>query len=642
MKYRPEIDGLRALAVVPVILFHAGFEWFGGGFIGVDIFFVISGYLITNIIVSEMEANKFSLLGFYERRARRILPALFFVMLICIPFALIWFTPNDLKDFGKSLVAVSTFSSNILFWLESGYFSTDSSIKPLLHTWSLAVEEQYYIFYPLFLILVWKMGIKKILILLFVIFLISLTFAHWGAYNSPQANFYLIITRAWEILLGVFVAFYLKDKAIKKSNLNFEALSILGFVMILLSIIFFDETTPFPSFYALIPTIGTVLLISCTTPNTLMYRFFTIKPIVGIGLISYSAYLWHQPIFAFSNYRFLGSISNYVLLIFCVISFLLAWFSWKFIEKPFRDKSKFSRNQIFKLSLISILIFSSLGLAINFNKIIGYDNDDLHAEWDEGVLCSYPTSGYKDLLCEKDLKITNNKSVLIIGDSLLNASLSGLQDAANKSNILLDAAPNWGCPALYRTTRINNGIIDKLCLKYNKKMFEEFLVTYKKRYDLVIFFSAFNGYLHNGKATFTEPSPCDAKMNCNESFKKSIQKTINYMNELEIKYIFIEQFPRYEIVGSNLDPARWKKFGKPIQMLRSKHEDDSSLFFEIMEQNNAKFISTANEFCNKTKCSPYLGEEIIYINAAHVSQKGSIYLSKFWQKIFNENLNSIN
>ena len=158
-------------------------------------------------------------------------------MLFCIPFALAWFTPNDFKDFGKSLVAVSTFSSNILFWLESGYFSTDSSIKPLLHTWSLAVEEQYYIFYPLFLILVWKMGIKKILILLFVIFLISLTFAHWGAYNSPQANFYLIITRAWEILLGVFVAFYLKDKAIKKSNLNFEALSILGFVMILLSII---------------------------------------------------------------------------------------------------------------------------------------------------------------------------------------------------------------------------------------------------------------------------------------------------------------------------------------------------------------------------------------------------------------------
>tara|TARA_B100000035_G_C21035212_1_gene570574 strand:- start:3799 stop:5715 length:1917 start_codon:yes stop_codon:yes gene_type:complete len=638
MKYRPEIDGLRALAIVPVILFHAGFEWFKGGFIGVDVFLVISGYLITNIIVSEMAADKFSLLGFYERRARRILPPLFFVMLVCIPFALLWFTPNDLKDFGKSLVAVSTFSSNILFWLESGYFTNDASLKPLLHTWSLAVEEQFYIFYPIFLLLSWKMGLKKILNLLLVIFLASLIISHWGAFNSPQANFYLIITRVWEILLGVFVAFYLRNKIEKKANFNLQALSILGFGMILFSIIFFDKTTPFPSLYALIPTLGTVLLISCLTPNTLLYRFFTIKPIVGIGLISYSAYLWHQPILAFSNYRLLESVSDYVLLMFCMISFLLAWFSWQFIEKPFRDKSKFSRTQIFRLSLFFILIFSCIGVAINLNKIIGYENDDLYVEWDKGVLCSYPTSGFKDILCKKDLKIKKNKNVLIVGDSLLNASLAGLQDAAEKSNILLDAAPHWGCPALYRTTRINNGIIDKKCLKYNKKIFEEFLVNNKKRYDLVIFFSAFNGYLHNGKATFIEPSACNTRINCNESFKKSIEKTINHMNQLEIRHIFIEQYPRYEIIGSNLDPTRWKKFRKQIQMLRSKHEADSSLFFEIMEQNKAEFISTANEFCDQIYCSPYLDEEIIYINASHLSQKGSIYLSKFWQKIFNENL----
>ena len=127
---------------------------------------------------------------------------------------------------------------------------------------------------------------------------------------------------------------------------------------------------------------------------------------------------------------------------------------------------------------------------------------------------------------------------------------------------------HWGCPALYRTTRINNGIIDKKCLKYNKKIFEEFLINNKKRYDLVIFFSAFNGYLHNGKATFIEPSACNTRINCNESFKKSIEKTINHMNQLEIRHIFIEQYPRYEIIGSNLDPTRWKKFRKQIQMLR--------------------------------------------------------------------------
>ena len=153
MKYRAEIDGLRALAVLPVILFHAGFGWFNGGFVGVDVFFVISGYLITTIIISEMAEGKFSIVNFYERRARRILPALFFVMLACIPFAWMWLTPTDLKDFGQSLVAVSTFSSNILFWFESGYFDTAAELKPLLHTWSLAVEEQYYILFPIFLML---------------------------------------------------------------------------------------------------------------------------------------------------------------------------------------------------------------------------------------------------------------------------------------------------------------------------------------------------------------------------------------------------------------------------------------------------------------------------------------------------------
>jgi len=151
MKYRPEIDGLRAVAVIPVILFHAGFDHLSGGFLGVDVFFVISGYLITTIILSEKDEGRFSLLNFYERRARRILPALFFIMLISLPFAWLWLLPSDHKDFSQSLVSVPLFSSNILFWLETGYFDAAAEMKPLLHTWSLAVEEQYYILFPLFL-----------------------------------------------------------------------------------------------------------------------------------------------------------------------------------------------------------------------------------------------------------------------------------------------------------------------------------------------------------------------------------------------------------------------------------------------------------------------------------------------------------
>ena len=153
MDYRREIDGLRAIAVLPVILFHAGFDAFSGGFIGVDVFFVISGYLITTMIIADLEQGKFSIINFYERRARRILPALFLVMLSCIPLAWMWLLTSDMKDFSKSLVAVTVFASNILFWRENGYFETAAELKPLLHTWSLAVEEQFYVLFPLFLVL---------------------------------------------------------------------------------------------------------------------------------------------------------------------------------------------------------------------------------------------------------------------------------------------------------------------------------------------------------------------------------------------------------------------------------------------------------------------------------------------------------
>jgi peptidoglycan/LPS O-acetylase OafA/YrhL len=371
MKYRAEIDGLRALAVLPVILFHAGFEWFSGGFVGVDVFFVISGYLITTIIISEMAEGKFSIVNFYERRARRILPALFFVMASCLPFAWLWLTPSDLKDFGQSLVAVSTFSSNLLFWLESGYFDTAAELKPLLHTWSLAVEEQYYILFPVFLMLTWRLGIKWVLVLLSIIFLLSLGVAQWGAYNKPSATFFLLPTRGWELLVGVFAAFYLNYNTHLKSHILNQALSLLGFGMIVYSIIAFDETTPFPSLYALIPTVGTGLLILCAVPKTFIHKLLSLKFIVGIGLISYSAYLWHQPLLAFARHRLLGDVSDLILITLCLTSLAMAWFSWRFVEKPFRDKKIITQKKIFLFSIVGIGVFCSIGLSLHLKQGYG-------------------------------------------------------------------------------------------------------------------------------------------------------------------------------------------------------------------------------------------------------------------------------
>ena len=248
MKYRKEIDGLRAFAVIPVILFHAGFELFSGGFVGVDIFFVISGYLITTIILSEKEKGIFSLVNFYERRARRIIPALFLVMLVSTIFSWFWLSPSHMKDFSESLVAVSVFSSNILFWKETGYWGVENELKPLLHTWSLAVEEQYYVLFPLFLMLMWRFRKRWILSSFFIVALGSLSLSHWAAFNQPTANFFLLLTRGWELAIGAGIAFYfLYRKPVMRSLLSHKAvdelLSWSGLALIAYAVFVFDENT---------------------------------------------------------------------------------------------------------------------------------------------------------------------------------------------------------------------------------------------------------------------------------------------------------------------------------------------------------------------------------------------------------------
>ena len=478
MKYRAEIDGLRALAVLPVILFHAGFEWFSGGFVGVDVFFVISGYLITTIIISEMAEGKFSLINFYERRARRILPALFFVMAACLPFAWLWLTPSDLKDFGQSLVAVSTFSSNILFWWESGYFDTAAELKPLLHTWSLAVEEQYYILFPIFLMLTWQLGIKWVSILLSIVFAISLGVAVWATQYAAHPKiisgaFFLLPTRGWELLIGVFAAFYLKYHTHIKSHVVNQVLSALGFGMIIYSIFAFDKTTPFPSLYALIPTIGTCLLILCAVPKTLIHNLLSLKPVVGVGLISYSAYLWHQPLLAFARHRIFFEVSDILLSILCLASFLMAYLSWRYIEAPFRRKQTFSQHRIFALSATGIVTFSLLGLILQSESVAGRAPGKLqsiqyeslsHKMVVEGEVCSdeHVTHQQNFSFCtfgDKD----SDTSLIFYGDSHLQSlqySLDHNLRMANLKGIWLRNIE--ACETTIFTTNSNNKSRQKL------------------------------------------------------------------------------------------------------------------------------------------------------------------------------------
>jgi peptidoglycan/LPS O-acetylase OafA/YrhL len=361
MKYRPEIDGLRALAVLPVIFFHAGFNYFSGGFVGVDVFFVISGYLITRIILTELEGGKFSIANFYERRARRILPVLFFVMGVSIPFAWILLLPFELANFSKSLIAVSLFLSNFFFLREGGYFETAAELKPLLHTWSLAVEEQYYIFFPIFLVLFGKLGRRWVLGAIILIAIVSLVLAQIGSMYKPIPNFFLLPTRAWELAIGALAVFYLPKKNIMMlTSLGRQISSGFGLLLIIISIFIFNKDTPFPSIYALVPTVGTVLILLFALPDTLVGRLLGSRLLVFVGLISYSAYLWHQPIFAFSRYYF-NSISSALMVILVIITLLLSILTWRYIECPFRDRAQISRKTIFIFSLAQSVIFITFG-----------------------------------------------------------------------------------------------------------------------------------------------------------------------------------------------------------------------------------------------------------------------------------------
>ena len=336
MNYRREIDGLRSVAVIPVVLFHAGFQQFSGGFVGVDIFFVISGYLITSIIIAERGKGHFSLLKFYERRARRILPVLFFVLACCLPFAWAWMLPEQMASFARSIIAVCLFGSNFLFWHESGgYFAAASEEQPLLHTWSLAVEEQYYMLFPLFVMLIWRFGRRALISSIAAVALASLLLAQYGSVNFETANFYLPNTRAWELLAGSLCAFLLTGGKHYKSNI----LALAGLAIIVFSIFDYDQTTPFPSLYALVPVLGAVLIILFGSQGTLTARLLSTRPMVGIGLISYSLYLWHQPVFAFARIRSITEPSLVLMSILALASVGLAYLSWRFIETPFRKNS---------------------------------------------------------------------------------------------------------------------------------------------------------------------------------------------------------------------------------------------------------------------------------------------------------------
>ena len=366
--YRDEIDGLRAIAVLSVVFYHAGFSYFSGGFVGVDIFFVISGYLIGNIILKEILSTRFSFLNFYNRRARRLLPVLLFIILFSNIFAFIFLSMSELSEYLKSSLSGIFFYSNFFFWKNAPYFSIGSELKPLLHLWSLSIEEQFYIVFPFLMIFLIKYKTNVIYFILILFFFLSLGLSEWGSDAHKVANFYLPFTRAWEILIGVITALYLNNNNTKYSQKIRDTIVIISLIGIALSFLLFNNNTPVPSSIILIPTISTMLIIIFLNKECIIYKALSYKPLVCIGLMSYSIYLWHQPIFAFSKY-FIAEINLLVSAILILLTLFFSLISWKYIEIIFRNKNKINNKKFILIGTVAIIFLTLNGMSfIYFNN----------------------------------------------------------------------------------------------------------------------------------------------------------------------------------------------------------------------------------------------------------------------------------
>jgi peptidoglycan/LPS O-acetylase OafA/YrhL len=390
ISYRPDIDGLRALAVLVVMLFHARVGPFTGGFVGVDVFFVISGFLIASIIEHDLVRAQFTFMRFYERRVRRIFPALFVLIVICFPLAAWLLMPPAFEAFSASVAAISVFSSNILFWKEAGYFASPSEIKPLLHTWSLAVEEQFYLIFPAFFVFITLRFKNWRLQLLITLAAASLLLSIWGVKFAPGATFYLMPTRIWELLLGAILAISIlhfpksRNPQSPKDRTFQEILSVSGLAMITWSAVAYTDGTPFPGLHALLPCGGCAFIVfSGARGSSYVGRILSLPPVIFLGKISYSLYLLHWPALVFYRYYVIRPLTQLEAIGVLVASVGLAILSWRFVELPCRRSSpRVSRGSVVSLALSGASILLIGGLA-------GYVTDGWHARFPDYVRVNY-------------------------------------------------------------------------------------------------------------------------------------------------------------------------------------------------------------------------------------------------------------
>jgi len=481
MKHRPDIDGLRAIAVLSVVFYHAGVSWLPGGFAGVDIFFVISGYLITRILLDSAVAGQFFILDFYVRRARRILPALYGVLGVTLLTGLLVMLPLELVELSESLVATTLFSSNILFWQRSGYFDTVAELKPLLHTWSLAVEEQFYVLWPLLLLLFSGRG-WNLRGLLLVLLGLSFALSCWWVIERPVAAFYLLPGRSWEMLVGAWLV-TLKPRVVERPRFD-NALSLVGLMLVVASVLLLGKADPFPGWNALYPCLGAALLIVAGEQSVASRFLLSWRPLVWVGLISYSLYLWHWPLLVFVRVMNMGRLPVMQATYAVLLSLLMAGLSWKFVEAPFRKAGPDARpvRTLAKFGFGGLVLLCCAAFVVHLQGIPDRVPVRVIAAQDAAkdvnparAACHLPMEPVRVADLGRCVTArahgTESATIAIWGDSHAEAITPGVADAPGPLERQLLQMTKTSCPPLLGAEVVRGRRVYQECTDFNREAF---------------------------------------------------------------------------------------------------------------------------------------------------------------------------
>lgn len=654
LTYRKDIDGLRAVSVLAVLLNHAGIGLFGGGFIGVDVFFVISGFLITTIIAREIQSNDFSLIRFYERRIRRILPALFGLVAFTILACTVMYGAEKFKTFGKSLVATTLFASNFNFWKESGYFDAPSQLKPLLHTWSLAVEEQFYIVFPLFIILLYRTARERTRVILLVTALLSFGGSIYLVSKDPSAAFYLAPTRAWELLAGGLLALNLIPQGVGRKYNGIVGLA--GLAMVLIPVFQYTENTLFPGVSALPPVLGAMLIIFSGQENSSpVKQLLSFPPLVFIGKISYSLYLWHWPMIIFTKYYLIRPMTPIELGILLVAIIVVSTLSWRFIESPFRSRQFLSTRQIYAVAASGTALMLLAGGSIyyfkGFPKRPGVEYLAIDTKKEEIWLykgCNVnQTDNPNEITPCRIGGGPQPPSFLVWGDSHTPTYGKAIHSSAAQygvSGILTFAN---GCPSLLnvdpipQSTEIPCGDYNQMVLAYLRQHPEINTVILASRWTIRIESTRYKqeeGVIIRLTDTLNQaPKTASSEY----IFKLGLTRTISTLQEMGRDVIIIAPLPEigYDVPSATFIASRT---GRDVNQIIAPSQEEylkrNRRTLEILEDYKKKYgiqvIEPWKALCQGGYCRATVDGIPLYRDDDHLSVFGSEYISSIFDSLF--------